>query len=498
MGKVGRMFGFGLSRRICCLVAATVALLAVGLVREAAPAEATPEKTDVVFIFDTSGSMSGVLQEATEGIKKVIEETRASLGPNTAYGVADVEDVPGYESGDTEFTPEPEAVYEASKEKAWHLWQPLTTEVPKVEEAIGNLTGEEVEHYGGDGPEAYGRALWETDTNPQVGWREGARHEIVLIADNVPHTPNVNEGIPPQFWVENPFDTGEEPGGRFGIPDTQWVPGDSLEFHKTLEMLDLDGKPLAMVDYFHTGELESENYIHYWEYWAKQTGGAALQAVEGGKEEFSSKLVSIIKETTGLALLPCPTGYEPRVGEGSCVKVVPPPAPTPTPITSPPHPAPSSSPPTKGKTYVLEDGEIEEEYEFPEDGEAEFEGEVVGGEASFTVFQGGQGELLDGQQLASMAKAKKCKKGHVRKKGKCVSTKPLSYGHEHLKITKAGKYKLHIKPSSKVTKALKEGKALRVKLTLVFTPAGTTDRIRSTHTVTVHLKKKHVKKHKKK
>jgi hypothetical protein len=316
------------------LVAVTMPL-AIGFGPAVASAGAAPEKTDVMFIFDTSGSMGGVLQEAKEGIKKVIEETRATLGPNTAYGVANVEDVPGYESGDTEFSPQSEEAYETDAEKPWHLWQSVTTEVPKVEEAIAKLSGDEgVAHAGGDGPEAYGRALWETDTNPQVGWREGARHEIVLIADNVPHTPNVNEGIPPEFAFTSNDDaeawpnTGEEPGGRFGIAGTQWVPGDSLEFHKTLEMLDLDGKPLAMVDYFHTGEEEEANYIHYWEYWAKQTGGEALQAKEGGTEEFSKELVKIIKETTGRSLPPCPTGYEPRVGEGACVKAPPPAPPT--------------------------------------------------------------------------------------------------------------------------------------------------------------------------
>jgi len=477
--------------RIRCLVAATAALLIVGLARGAATASATaaPEKTDIMFIFDTSGSMGGVLTEAKEGIKKVIEETRASLGPSTAYGVANVEDVPGYYSEEG-FEPGSEESFEQDTEKAWHLWQPVTTEVPEVEEAIEKLSGEEVAHSGGDGPEAYGRALWETDTNPQVGWREGARHEIVLIADNVPHTMNVNEGIPEAFWLENPFNTGEEPGGRFGIPDTQWVPGDSLEFHKTLEMLDVDGKPLAMVDYFHTDEGEYENYIHYWEYWAKQTGGEALEAKEGVKEEFAGKLVTIIKETTGRSLPPCPTGYEPRVGEGVCVKVPPPKPPviTPPPVVVPPL----SKPPIKGKVIVLAGGIIEEEVEFPEEGEGEYLGEVSEG-ASLSSFQGGTLELVDNQQLA-FAASKKCKKGYVRKHGKCVNNKPVSYGHEHLSITKAGKYKVKIKPSSRVLSSLKSGKTLHVKLTLAFTPKDTTDHLLSTRFVTVHLKKKHKKK----
>ncbi len=180
-------------------------------------------------------------------------------------------------------------------------------------------------HGGGDGPEAYGRALWETDTNPQVNWRPGARHEIVMIADQVPHTPNVNEGIPEGFWFENPFDTGEELPGKWGIPDTQWKEGESLEFHKTLEKLAVDGKPLAMVDYKDT----EGDFIHYWEYWAAQSGGQALEAQAEGKE-FGSKLIAIVKEATGRALPPCPTGYEPRVGEEACVPVPPKPASHPT------------------------------------------------------------------------------------------------------------------------------------------------------------------------
>jgi len=482
--------------RIRCLVAATAALLIVGLARGAATASATaaPEKTDIMFIFDTSGSMGGVLDEAKEGIKKVIEETRASLGPDTAYGVANVEDVPGYYGGETEFTPQSEEYYEDDTEKPWHLWQSLTTEVPKVEEAIEDLSGAEVEHYGGDGPEAYGRALWETDTNPQIGWQEGARHEIVLIADNVPHTANVNLGIPEQFWLYSPFETGEEPGGKFGIPDTQWTPGQSLEFHKTLETLALDGKPLAMVDYFHTDESEYENYIHYWEYWAAQTGGQAVQATEGAGEEFSTKLDTIIKESTGRPLPPCPTGYEPRVGEGACVPVpivvspTPPPA-SPTPVIY----VPSTAPPIKGKVYVLEDGEVEEEEEFPEDGEFEDSGVIEEG-ASLSSFQGGPLVQFNSQPLATVAR-KKCKKGFVEKKGKCVSNKPVKFGHVHMTITKAGRYRIKIKPSKQVLVALKKGKTLHVKFKLVFTPAGTTDHIVGVRYVTIHLKKKH--KHKK-
>jgi hypothetical protein len=63
-----------------------------------------------------------------------------------------------------------------------------------------------------------------------------------------------------------------------------------------------------------------------------------------------------------------------------------------------------------------------------------------------------------------------------------------------VKITKAGHYRIKIKPSKQVLIALKKGKTLHVKFKLVFTPIGTTDHIHSVRYVTVHLKKKHKKK----
>lgn len=85
-------------------------------------------------------------------------------------------------------------------------------------------------------------------------------------------------------------------------------------------------------------------------------------------------------------------------------------------------------------------------------------------------------------------KGKKCKKGYVKKGKQCVSNAPIPYGKVHYVIPSAGKYKLKIKPSGKALGALKKGKTLKVKLTLEFTPTGTTTHILSTTFVNVHLK----------
>lgn len=462
-----------------------MALLAVGFGPTVAPAGAAkPPATDVMFIFDTSGSMSSVLTEAKEEIKTLIANTQANL-PNVQFGVANVEDVPAYDGAEF-FENFSESEYATNTEKPWHLWQSLTTEDAKVEEAINNLSGSEVAHSGGDGQEAYGRALYESATNPDIKWRPGSRHEIVMIADQVPHTPNVNEGIPAELWQSNPFETGEEPEGAFGIHDTQWKTGESLEFHKTLQKLDAEEKPLAMVDYYHTGEEEGEGYIHYWEYWAAATGGQAIAAQEESKS-LDGKLEKIITESAE-GIPPCPPGYE-RGATTPCVK-------KPTPVVSTPAPTPVYVPPTtppgKGKTIVLESGEIEEEYEFPESGEAEDSGEVVDG-AEASRFQAGTllGQLGSNQAaFIAKKKSKKCKKGYVKKGKKCVNNAPLSYGSMKLTIPAAGKYKFKLKPSGKVLAALKKGKTLNVKTTLKFVPKGTVAPILTVSDVKVHLKPK--------
>src|ERR1700689_5181063 len=85
----------GWRRRFLALIGASALALAISLAASAARASAVvPEKTDIMFIFDTSGSMEGVLEEAKEEIKTLIANTEASL-PKAEFGVADAAEVPG-------------------------------------------------------------------------------------------------------------------------------------------------------------------------------------------------------------------------------------------------------------------------------------------------------------------------------------------------------------------------------------------------------------------
>lgn len=295
----------GVRRRLCTMIAAVAALLIAGYGPAVSSAGAdTPAHTDVLFLFDTSGSISSELTEAKEKIASVMESVGAHL-PDVAFGVAFVEDIPGYENGTFKSTLS-EQEYAEDREKAWALTQPITTDREKVVSAIKALTID----FGGDGPEAYGRALWESDTNPTVGWRPGARHEIVLIADNVPHDTNLNEGLPESVWAQSPFDTFEEPPGKFGIPGTVWASGTNLGIRNVTAQLAADGKPLQSIEYLGAGP-----YLPYWEYWAALSGG---QAIDGTSGELATTLTKIIETGATKALTGCPAGQV-RVGEEACI-----------------------------------------------------------------------------------------------------------------------------------------------------------------------------------
>lgn len=306
MNALGNWLNGSPSRRTCSLLGAMTALLAIGFGPSVAPAAAeTPAHTDVMLIFDTSGSMEGQLEEAKQEIQEVIAHVNATL-PDVEYGVAEVKDFANAYGNGPEETP-------------WKLDQALTSNTAAISGAIAPLAASG----GGDGPEAYGRALWETDTNPSIGWRAGARHIIILVADNVPHDNNLDEGLPESEWAPegrpSPWNTGEELPGTQNIPGSIWASGVSTDFQTTLGQLASDGKPLGMVDFRGgTGEFES-GYLPYWEYWAGLSGG---QALPGGTKELAGKLTTLIETRATTALPACPAGKVRSAG-GVCVTIHP-------------------------------------------------------------------------------------------------------------------------------------------------------------------------------
>jgi hypothetical protein len=174
----------------------------------------------------------------------------------------------------------------------------------------------------------------------------------------------------------------------------------------------------------------------------------------------------------------------------------PPAAPLPAPLpaapppTPPPKPPPTNPPVLEGKPLVnLKTGEIQVEYQFPEPGQAETFGEVTQGAtlASVHTRLGSAGESK---------RTKRCPRGYVKSGKRCVNNAPVRYGQSVLTVSAPGTSKIDVKPSGKVLAALRKGRTLAIRVTLIFTPAETTDHITEVSTTTVHLKlKSHSGKH---
>lgn len=169
--------------------------------------------------------------------------------------------------------------------------------------------------------------------------------------------------------------------------------------------------------------------------------------------------------------------------------------------------APINPPIEKRRPVVFEEtGEVEWEVEFPEPGEVEFEGELLEGAelasvhhhrglAAFATIEAATAFASGHPPHKHKAKPKKCKQGFVKKGKRCVSRAPVHYGKAKLAIPTPGTYKFRFKPTGTMLAALKKGKKLNVRLTLVFTPALTSVHITKTASVQLHLKKKPKKHH---
>src|SRR4051794_34148597 len=156
-----------------------------------------PAKADILFVVDTTGSMSGAISAVQADIADVMTRIDGGAIGDVAYGLAEVKDYP-------------QAGFGAPTDKPFGVLQGVTVDRGAVQAATRGL----VANGGGDGPESYEAAVAKADAGAGVGWREGARRMLVLVADNVPHDNDLNEGIPEDERTQpSPFNTHPSPEG---------------------------------------------------------------------------------------------------------------------------------------------------------------------------------------------------------------------------------------------------------------------------------------------
>jgi len=256
-----------------------IGLLTALLLAAAAPGTAAAEKTDILLLVDTTGSMETALQPAVEDIQEITDRVRGELG-DVNFGVAQVRDYPI-------------AILEGSaSDRPYEVVQPVTGDSVAVATALDSL----VAFGGGDGPEAYGRALRDADVGNGLGWRSGARRLVVMVADNVPHDDDLNWGIPSAAQTRStPFDTIRDPGDDAIVGN-----GDDIDWQGLMTQLGEHGLPLMFVLF--EGE---EDLLPYWQTWAGWTGGTAAS---GDVLNLSNLVVDLARRGATAKLPECPTG----------------------------------------------------------------------------------------------------------------------------------------------------------------------------------------------
>jgi hypothetical protein len=423
-------------------------MLCIGAVAVAGPASAqadTPAHTDVMFVFDTTGSMGGAISEAQSDIQEAMSQIASAL-PDPQFGLVEVSDY-------DEVTNPGEFEYGIGSGFApWTLHVPITANQSQVSQALLNLSADG----GGDGPEAYGRALFESAANPGIGWRAGARGVIVLVADNVPHDNDLNEGIPPELFAEeSPFDTGIDPGA-----DNTVGTGDDLDWQGTvLQRLVTEGKPLEYVDYF-----GAEEYFPYWQNWTGRTGGSVVQA---GGFGLADKIVEAVKAGASAALPACPAGQTRDESEHCVTPPPPPPAPLPPPPPSNNFRLEPRISCAKGCHVVL--------VKITFDSAGNVTGESIPEE-----------EAAASAVASAIPKAKACAKAKGKKKGKC---KRSALVKKFSQPVVAGVNTLRLQLTGPAVAALNKKGKVRLGVRFTFTPNGGTAKVQN-QTYTVKLPKK--------
>lgn len=122
---------------------------------------------DVALVIDVTGSMSYVIDEVTRSSGRIAADIRA-LVPDSTFALVTLADYPG--EGDAGDYP-------------WRLDQDFTHETNRLQTALDNIELQD----GGDEPESYLRALYETQF---LNWREGSRRVVILFGDSYPHDPD--------------------------------------------------------------------------------------------------------------------------------------------------------------------------------------------------------------------------------------------------------------------------------------------------------------------
>lgn len=223
-----------------------------------------PARADVIFAFDLTGSMYGIISTAKSQSGAIMTALDAT-GVDINYGVVSYMDYPhdytsfGYWGSYGSYPC-------GGGDYAYRLDSPITADRTAVTSAINAL----VMGCGADGPQDYTRIMYESYADPNVSWRPGSKKILLNFGDNVPHDNNLYEGVP---GYSGTYSTGGDPGRNEIMDETTdpakiGVGNDDLNLQTVLS--EMAANNVIM--------LESHTYAYgfmldAWNYWTGITGG---------------------------------------------------------------------------------------------------------------------------------------------------------------------------------------------------------------------------------
>jgi len=139
--------------------------------------EAPIPRLDVALVIDVTSSMWGVISEVTRSASRIVADVRA-LVLDSAFALATLADYPAGGGLLSLLTG-----YGGPGDYPWRVDQDFTQDETRIQAVLDNI----VLLDGGDTPESYLRALYETQF---MSWREGSRRIVILFGDSSPHDPD--------------------------------------------------------------------------------------------------------------------------------------------------------------------------------------------------------------------------------------------------------------------------------------------------------------------
>jgi hypothetical protein len=215
-------------------------------------------KADVVFSFDLTGSMVGVINETKTEAEEIIDAVQASVG-DVAFGVVTHRDYEGWYNHSGYVAP-----YGSPGDWPYQLEQAINTNADLSIAAIQAMSA----GGGADGPESYARVLYEALS---LSWRPSATRFLVLFGDNIPHDED--------FWTSS---TGQDPG-----PDAVGDTADDIDIQEVVAAVANENITILSVDCSFGGWAAM-----FYEYMANETGG---QYFELGETGISDAIKEIVK-----------------------------------------------------------------------------------------------------------------------------------------------------------------------------------------------------------